>query len=552
MKRTAFVSLFMILILPAQATHLMGGQITWECTTNGQYQFYMELYRNCSTPGGGPAAGWPFNQRSISIGGTTLPRGANNVTINSIQMSPDSVMWLANGLGSTAPDCAPNTQTLSCLSGYYGTYQRFFYKSDPITLRGVPPVTGWQFYLLAPCCRPSYTNITTGGSGSSNGMVLRSFMYPDAQNSNAQNCYNASPKFAEVAQNLVCRQYPYSFNHGAIDIDGDSLSYSLTAPTYFSGSFVQVAYNVSYSSQIPLPDQSLDSNNVPLSIDNSTGQIDFTTFTNSGSSFSNGYILAIQVDEWRAGQKIATVIKEYPYVLYDCDTNYTTVPSIKIGNGTQSLNYLEVFEGDVISLPVRATDFGMQSGQSEEVKLTVNGLSVSSNTRDSLLCDDPRFTSCAFFTNDTFKTNTRNNYHKYELLGLSQVNTRLNWRPYLVNSSKAQVAHINFMAQDMTCPIPKYAAQTLSIKIKPRVTSLNVQSNPSEFNIYPNPSNGEINIRTEEDINSVELRSMDGRMIHSKWNSQDHTLQLPKEKGIYFIRIETTLGNYISRKVVKI
>lgn len=552
MKKIVLFAILLIVFIPSQATHMMGGQITWECTSNGQYQFYMELYRNCSSPGGGPTAGWPFIQRSITINGTTLPRDMNNATINSIQMNPDTVTWLANASGTTTPDCAPTAQVLNCSSGYYGTYQRFFYKSNPITLRGVPPTTGWQFYIIAPCCRPIYTNVPGGAAGTSNGMVIRSIMYPDAQNTNAQNCYNSSPKFAAVTQNIVCRRYSYSSNHGATDIDGDSLSYSLAAPAIFSGSFVPIAYNASYSSQIPLPDKSLDSNNVPLTIDPVSGQIEFITYSNGFSTFVRGYIVAIQFDEWRDGQKIATVIKEYPYILLDCDSTQTTVPNIKIGSGTQSINYLEVFEGDIISLPVNATDLGISGGQAEQVKLTVNGLSISSNTRDSLLCDDPRFTSCAWFTNDTFMTNTRNNYHKYELLGLSQVNTVLNWRPYLANSSKAQVTHINFMAQDMTCPIPKYASQTLSIKVKPRVTALENNLIKKELNIYPNPTNNFISIRTQHMINSINLRTLDGRLIQSKWNSQEKTLQLPKEKGIYFLQIETTEGNHISKKVVKI
>ena len=45
--------LFLLLLLlvnaqPILATHLMGGEITWQCQGNGNYIFTLKLYRDCN------------------------------------------------------------------------------------------------------------------------------------------------------------------------------------------------------------------------------------------------------------------------------------------------------------------------------------------------------------------------------------------------------------------------------------------------------------------------------------------------------------------------
>ena len=55
------------------ATHLLGGEVTWQCTGNGQYKFQLTLYRECgSLPF--PPAGLPA---STSLSG---PQGTIPVT----------------------------------------------------------------------------------------------------------------------------------------------------------------------------------------------------------------------------------------------------------------------------------------------------------------------------------------------------------------------------------------------------------------------------------------------------------------------------------------
>ena len=51
MKKLLLVLFIFFFVIEIKATHLMGGEITWECiktgSKSGQYVFQMKLYRDC-------------------------------------------------------------------------------------------------------------------------------------------------------------------------------------------------------------------------------------------------------------------------------------------------------------------------------------------------------------------------------------------------------------------------------------------------------------------------------------------------------------------------
>ena len=62
MNQAFRIIIFLLLLLlskQTQATHLMGGEITWQCQGNGNYIFTLKLYRDCS----GNALAFPINLR---------------------------------------------------------------------------------------------------------------------------------------------------------------------------------------------------------------------------------------------------------------------------------------------------------------------------------------------------------------------------------------------------------------------------------------------------------------------------------------------------------
>jgi hypothetical protein len=48
MKRLLSCLIILISALQTNASHLMGGEITWQCLPTGEYKFFMKLYRDCN------------------------------------------------------------------------------------------------------------------------------------------------------------------------------------------------------------------------------------------------------------------------------------------------------------------------------------------------------------------------------------------------------------------------------------------------------------------------------------------------------------------------
>src|SRR5690606_16632825 len=99
------VLLSLIFVPKVEASHMIGGEITWECTGSpgqSEYIFYMTLYRDCT------GATWGYNNESLLIFGNPLPRDvASNSVISSISLKPDSVKWRNLNNGDMSPICNP-------------------------------------------------------------------------------------------------------------------------------------------------------------------------------------------------------------------------------------------------------------------------------------------------------------------------------------------------------------------------------------------------------------------------------------------------------------
>src|SRR5690606_22012129 len=74
--------LFAIQTKQTKASHMVGGEITWECLPNGQYIFKMEVYRECT------GTWFFFGQQTLSY------------QLGSITMKPDSNRWRSYGDGN--------------------------------------------------------------------------------------------------------------------------------------------------------------------------------------------------------------------------------------------------------------------------------------------------------------------------------------------------------------------------------------------------------------------------------------------------------------------
>ena len=67
-----------------------------------------------------------------------------------------------------------------------------------------------------------------------------------------------------------------------------------------------------------------------------------------------------------------------------------------------------------------------------------------------------------------------------------------------------------------------------------------------DINIYPNPTNGLINITSDLKIEKIELFSVEGKLL----KTTNELSMLLDVKGIYFIKLFSESGNIIKRVVV--
>ena len=69
------------------------------------------------------------------------------------------------------------------------------------------------------------------------------------------------------------------------------------------------------------------------------------------------------------------------------------------------------------------------------------------------------------------------------------------------------------------------------------------------INIYPNPTNGLININTNENINSISIYNIIGKQVLNTIDKE--TINISSlEDGIYFIDITTEKGIYTQRIIL--
>ena len=72
-----------------------------------------------------------------------------------------------------------------------------------------------------------------------------------------------------------------------------------------------------------------------------------------------------------------------------------------------------------------------------------------------------------------------------------------------------------------------------------------------QIEIYPNPSNGKINLLNIGEIEAIEIRNALGKKIYSKSNTQNSkTIYLDESKGIYFMRLTAKNGSLSIRKII--
>ncbi len=446
MFKLSLILVFIVgLFFQSRASHVMGGELTWECQ-GGNYVFTLVFFRDCN--------GAEVNTVSENI------RVWNHPTLTTINLPFVARIDIS-------PTCTPvlgSPLPLICGSGSsggngIGAIEKVIYKSAPIPIAGTPPIQGWVFTYenfsrsnaLTNIVNPSLYGIT---------LAAKIYAFPGASGS----CVDNSPVFLQEPYFVSCAGSPYTYNMNAVDPDLDSIAVNFGIPyTHFpTGVYdppnnpAPIPFESGFSYLSPTPNTSLNGGNIPAQINQSTGELTFTSF-----SIGN-YVVKVVVQSFRNGFLIAEVEREMQIVVVACaavnepPVFYEPFAGTAMPIGGYELT---VDAGFNITLPITTIQNPeiLQDGSPQTNYLTASGLMFGTNFNMS--------TGCAIAPCATLNPTPI-------ISGNINVNTTLLWQTtcdHLVgatgNALDTATYVFVFKAQDDFCPVPLVTYTTVTIKL---------------------------------------------------------------------------------------
>ncbi len=256
------------------ATHAAGMDISYQCLSRGSssdtYKIIVKFYRDCDGVRAPPTVTLDY-QSSCSNSSVNLSLTGSPVILNA-QCSN-----LCNG-GSVIG-------------------------IEEYTYEGTINLVHCSDWVLSSCVYARNNVISTISNPGRQDLCVQATL------DNISDCNN-SPTFTQYPTPFICANNLFCYNNGAIEIDGDSLSYELITPLNSTNGNT-VTYLGSYSSNNPVGGSS--------TFDSTTGNFCVTP-PNLITS-----ILAIRVNEYRNGAKIGSIIRDIQINVLSCANSYVSL-----------------------------------------------------------------------------------------------------------------------------------------------------------------------------------------------------------------------------------
>ncbi len=289
MKKAIYFSLLLMFLIPisSKASHVMGMDLTYECLGPNRYLVTLKLYRDCN--GISPSGSYTLNYSSAQCGVSS--------SINLTQLGQPI---------DITPLC-PSIQSQCNGSNQYGV-QKYTYQG----ILNLPAGCGSDWVMtVTECCRNAAITSLTNPSN-------ENILVEATLNNTLASCDN-SPQFLNDPVPFYCANQLSNYNHGATDSDGDSLVFTLVPCENGVGTYV--SYKGGYSATSPLATTGA------FNLNSSNGQLSFTPSSTQVS------VVKVQVDEYRNGVKIGTVVRDMQFIVVNCSNNLPTASGV---NGTAS------------------------------------------------------------------------------------------------------------------------------------------------------------------------------------------------------------------------
>ncbi len=275
----------------ANASHLVGGEISYQWVSGNDYLVTLALYRDCS---------------GIAVGSSA------SITVESATCLSTNIFTL-NQIGSTvqvSPICATSLPNSACNGGV-------LYSVEKYTFQGLVTLpfncSDWVFSYNSCCRNGVITNLSNSGNY---GIYISSTL------NNLDVPFNNSVQFGTIPLNIIGVNSTTELSWNTYDVDGDSLIYELTPARDISGVVpVNLTYNTGYTFDQPF----LAS--VPTTLNYATGQV---TVTPNALQVA---VMCMKVSEYRNGIFIGEVNRDFQIAVINETNNSPTLTGI---NGTNT------------------------------------------------------------------------------------------------------------------------------------------------------------------------------------------------------------------------
>lgn len=332
-SKTYFPKLYFLFLLifflfkqeDIKASHAVGLDIQYECLGGNQYRLTLNFYRDCAGVSAPTAA-------SINVSSASCGISAN------VALSLDTFFEIS-------PLCISQLSSSTCGGGNNPGIQQYIYSADFTFPQACPD---WIISYGLCCRNAAITNLQNPSNFN---------IFAQATMNNTNGICNNSPIFTTRPVPFVCGNQPFNYNHGAVDIDGDSLVYSLINPLDAPG--VNIPHRGGFSATNPL------NTNGGFNFNGSTGQMSFSPNGNQQA------VVTVLVQEFRNGVLIGSTMRDMQLVVIgNCNNNPPTATGI---NGTNQFS-MDICAGFPLCFDIFSND--ANAGQSTTLTLN-NGINGS-------------------------------------------------------------------------------------------------------------------------------------------------------------------------------
>ncbi len=307
-KRNTTILIFLLtgIFSQLQARHIIGGEITYECLGNDQYEFTLLIYRDCNCTD--CAEFDPF--AAIAVYNCDEDSDCGSFGQADYFTRLDVPLLEINNVAEP---------TYPCLVPPDVCVQEGLYRFT-LTLPNSP-----QSYHVSyqRCCRNVTINNIIGPESSG-------ATYTVAVTPEAQDLCNSSPEFNEFPPIVICADTPLEFDHSATDPDGDQLVYSFCAPLDGGGNILVEPGVYTCDGAIPTPACPPPYNNVNFIVPNYSADqpmggaplvtIDPNTGLITGTPNILGqFVVGVCVQEFRNGQLLSEIRRDFQFNVASCD-----------------------------------------------------------------------------------------------------------------------------------------------------------------------------------------------------------------------------------------